>query len=49
MPDSLTFSQAQVTFVLGCSLRSIYEDVLNAPMPEHLTALVRQLEAKYPS
>lgn len=50
IPASLTFSQAQVTFILGHSLRSIYEDViLNAPMPEHLASLMHQLETKYPS
>jgi hypothetical protein len=49
LPPSLTFSQTQVTFILGHSLRGIYEDVLNAPMPEQLTALVHQLEARYPS
>ena len=48
IPDSLTFSQEQVTFILGHSLRSIYQDVLNAPLPEHLQALVQRLEDKYP-
>jgi hypothetical protein len=47
-PANLTFAQAQVTFILGHSLRSIYEDVLHAPMPEHIAALVHQLEAAYP-
>jgi Anti-sigma factor NepR len=48
IPDSLTFSQTQVTFILGHSLRSIYQDVLQAPVPEHLKALVKRLEERYP-
>jgi hypothetical protein len=44
----LNFSQEQVAFVLGHSLRSLYDDVLAADMPEHLKALVLKLEEKYP-
>jgi hypothetical protein len=46
--NSLTFSQEQANFILGHSLRSIYQDLLAAPMPEHLNALVDRLEEKYP-
>jgi hypothetical protein len=46
IPDSLTFTQKQVNFILGHSLRSIYQDALNAPFPEHIKTLVAQLEAK---
>jgi Anti-sigma factor NepR len=48
IPDSLSFSQTQVTFILGHSLKSIYQDVLRAPVPEHLKALVKRLEERYP-
>ena len=49
IPDSLSFSQQQENFILGHSLRSIYQDTLNLPLPEHLKTLVAQLEAKFPS
>ncbi|WP_262265641.1 NepR family anti-sigma factor [Microvirga yunnanensis] len=49
IPDSLTFSQHQVNFILGHSLRSIYQDTLKSPLPEHLRTLVAQLEAKFSS
>jgi hypothetical protein len=48
IPSSLNFSQEQVAFVLGNSLRSLYDDVIAADMPEHLKALVLKLEEKYP-
>jgi hypothetical protein len=48
IPSSLSFSQEQAAFVLGHSLRSLYDDVLAADMPEHLKALVLKLEEKYP-
>jgi hypothetical protein len=40
--NSLTFQQ-QVTYILGYSLRVLYEDVLNAPIPDNLQALAAQL------
>ncbi|WP_410055137.1 NepR family anti-sigma factor [Microvirga sp. Mcv34] len=49
LPNSLTFSQVQVNFILGHSLRSIYQDTLNSPLPEHLKTLVAQLEARFSS
>jgi hypothetical protein len=49
IPNSLTFSQQQVNFILGHSLRSIYQESLNSPLPEYLKTLVAQLEAKFPS
>jgi hypothetical protein len=48
IPSSLNFSQEQVAFVLGYSLRSLYDDVIAADMSEHLKALVLKLEEKYP-
>jgi hypothetical protein len=48
-PNSLTFSQEQVNFILGRSLKSIYQDTLDSPLPEHLETLVAQLEAKFSS
>jgi hypothetical protein len=48
IPSRLNFSQEQVVFVIGHSLRSLYDDVLAADMPEPLKALVLQLEEKYP-
>jgi len=44
IPNSLTFSQAQVNFILGRSIASIYRDLLNEPMPPHLQELIDQLE-----
>jgi hypothetical protein len=44
----LNLSQEQVVFVVGHSLRSLYDDVLADDMPEHLKALVLQPEEKYP-
>lgn len=43
VPSSLNFSQAQVNWILGQSLASIYQDLLKAPVPEHLQALLDQL------
>jgi hypothetical protein len=44
--NSLTFQQQQVSYILGHSLRSLYEDVLNAPIPDNLQALAAQLEPR---
>ena len=44
VPNSLNFSQEQVTFILSHSLRSLYDDVLEAELPDRLKALVEQLE-----
>jgi len=49
IPNSLTYSQVQANFILGHSLRSIYQDTLNSPLPEHLKTLVAQLEARFSS
>jgi hypothetical protein len=49
IPNSLNFSQEQVTFILGHSLRSQYQDLLAAELPGHLKALVEQLEKKHAS
>ena len=46
IPDNLNFSQEQVTFILGHSLRSQYDDVLAADLPDRLKALVQELENK---
>ncbi|MBO1909124.1 hypothetical protein KHP60_22070 [Microvirga sp. 3-52] len=48
IPNTLNFSQEQVVFVIGHSLRSLYDDVLAADMPEHLKALVLKLEETSP-
>jgi hypothetical protein len=48
IPNSLTFSQEQVNIILGHSLRSVYQDLLNTPVPEHLKALLDQLEQRRP-
>lgn len=44
--NSLSFSQAQINIILGCSLASIYQDILNAPVPEHLKAIIDQLDER---
>ncbi|WP_201863075.1 NepR family anti-sigma factor [Microvirga soli] len=46
IPNSLNFSQEQVTFILGHSLRSLYDDVVTADLPDRLQALVQELENK---
>jgi hypothetical protein len=49
IPDSLNFSQEQVTFILGHSLRSQYQGLLASELPDRLQALVEQLEKKHAS
>jgi Anti-sigma factor NepR len=46
IPNSLNFSQEQVTLILGHSLRSMYDDVVTADLPDRLKALVQELENK---
>jgi hypothetical protein len=46
IPDSLNFSQKQVAFILGHSLRSQYDDILAVDLPDRLKALVQELENK---
>ena len=48
IPSTLNFTQEQVVFFIGHSLRSLYDDVLADDMPEHLKTLVLKLEEKYP-
>jgi hypothetical protein len=48
LPNSLNFDQEQVVFVLGHSLRGLYDDVFQADLPEHLKSLVRRLEKTCP-
>lgn len=44
--NNLTFQQQQVSFILNHSLQSLYEDVLNVPIPDNLQTLAAQLEPK---
>ncbi len=44
IPNRLNFSQEQVIFILGHSLRSQYQDLLASELPDRLKALVEQLE-----
>lgn len=44
--NSLNFSQEKVTFILGHSLRSLYDDVVTADLPDRLKALVQELDNK---
>ncbi|MET0429901.1 MAG: hypothetical protein ABW026_15570 [Microvirga sp.] len=44
IPDSLTFSQAQVNHILGVSLAQIYQTLLESPLPDRLQALISQLD-----
>ena len=46
IPNSLNFSQEQVTFFVGHSLRSLYADLLLADLPDRLKALAQELENK---
>ncbi|WP_201863777.1 NepR family anti-sigma factor [Microvirga soli] len=46
IPNSLNFSQEQVIFFVGHSLRSLYDDILTADLPDRLEALVQELENK---
>jgi Anti-sigma factor NepR len=46
IPNSLNFSQEQVTFFLGHSLRCLYDDLVAADLPDRLKALVQELENK---
>jgi hypothetical protein len=45
-PNGLTFQQQQTTFFLGHALRSHYEDVIKAPIPDHLQALAERLQQR---
>ena len=47
--NSLNFSQEQVTFILGHSLQSQYQELLASELPDRLQALVEQLEKKHAS
>jgi hypothetical protein len=49
IPNSLNFSQEQVTLILGHSLRSQYQVLLASELPDHLQALVEQFEKKHAS
>jgi hypothetical protein len=44
--NGLTFQQQQTTFFLGHTLRSHYEDVIKAPIPDELQALTERLEQR---
>lgn len=44
-PNSLIFSQAQVNHILGYSLAKLHQDLMKAPIPEKLQALLDQIEA----
>ena len=46
IPNSLNFSQEQVTFILGHSLRSQHDELLTADLPDRLKALVQELASK---
>jgi hypothetical protein len=53
-PDSkflpcLTYSQAEVSFILGHSLRALYQPQLDQPLPGHLRNLLDQLEERLAS
>ena len=45
----LTFDQAHAYFIVGHSLQSLYQGLLNMPVPEHLKAIVDKLEERHPS
>lgn len=47
--NSLNFTQTQVNFILAHSLAAMYQEVLSAPVPEHLQALLNQLDAQQAS
>jgi hypothetical protein len=42
----LTFAQTEVNYILGTSLRAVYQDLLQQPVPDHLQALLDQMEVK---
>jgi hypothetical protein len=44
--NGLTFQQQQTTFFLGHALRSHYEDVIKAPIPDQLRALAERLQQR---
>jgi hypothetical protein len=44
--NSLTFQHQQVSLMLGHSLRSLYQDLLNAPILDSLQTLAAQLEPR---
>jgi hypothetical protein len=44
--NGLTFQQQHTTFFLGHALRSHYQDVIKAPIPDQLRALVERLQQR---
>jgi hypothetical protein len=46
VPNNLAFTQAQVNFILGYSLACLYQELLTAPVPEHLKAIVDRLDER---
>jgi ribosomal 50S subunit-associated protein YjgA (DUF615 family) len=48
VPKSRTFSQAQVNHILGYSLAKLYQDLMKAPIPEKLQALLDEIAAAAP-
>jgi hypothetical protein len=44
--NGLTFQQQQTTFFRSHALRSHYEDVIKAPIPDELQALTERLEQR---
>lgn len=49
VPSNPMFTQAQVNRILGQSLASVYHDLLKAPLPNHLQALLDQLNEGHSS
>ena len=48
IPNSLNLTQDQVNLILGQMLASLYQDLVNAPVPERLRTLLHQLEEQRP-
>ena len=44
--NSRTFEQQQINLILGQSIQSLHQEVVREPIPEHLQALVEQLDRK---
>jgi hypothetical protein len=44
--NGLNFQQQQTTFFLGHTLRSHYQDVIKAAIPDHLQALAERLQQR---
>jgi hypothetical protein len=45
-PCGLSFTEREVTFIIGHSLRKLYEDILGEGVPANLKSVIEKLDQK---